>query len=312
MLNPKPNNLVTVLPYLLALGAFLGGGWYWFVGRNQADGPTGLMGELPQGADRASGAPSTASTSAANSASFPPPKTVPASLQIRIDGATSMVSFNQALKAGFERKYPGAQVLTQARGSTQGLSGLLDGQVDVAAVSRPLTAQEAGQGLQSVPVATDAIALVVGINNPFPGGLTPAQVADIFSGKTTDWSQVGGKGGPIRVINRADGSGTRQVFQELVLKGAAFATGPSVTTLEKDATTPLLQALGNDGIGYATAAQVVNQQTVRAVKVANLLPSQANYPFSRSLLYVYKNPPSPAAKAFLGYSLTPEGQQALK
>jgi phosphate transport system substrate-binding protein len=304
MLNPKPNNLVTVLPYLLALGVFLGGGWYWFGGRNQAGGPADLA-----ALDNASN-PATAPTTLP--ADFEPVGTLPANVLVRIDGATSMVAFNQALKAGFERQYAGSQVLTQARGSSQGLSGLMNGQVDVAAVSRVLTAQEAAQGLQAITVGTDAIAIVVGINNPFSGSLTRQQVADIFKGTANTWSQVGGSGGNIRVINRADGSGTRQAFQELVLKGAAFARGPNVTTLEQDATTPLLKALGSDGIGYATDSQVASQQTVRAIPIANLLPSQANYPYSRPLLYVYKNPPSPAVKAFLGYSLSPAGKQALK
>jgi phosphate transport system substrate-binding protein len=310
MLNPKPNQLVSLLPYVLALGVFLGGGWYWFIGRNSAE--SGKLEGVSVGSAVSADRPAANPAGQSDQSSFPPPQAVPTNLQIRIDGATSMVALNQALKAGFERKYAGSQVLTQARGSSQGLSGLVNGQVDVAAVSRALTAPETSQGLQAVTVTTDAIAVVVGMNNPFSGSLSASQVTDIFKGTATRWSQVGGSGGNIRIINRAESSGTRQVFQELGLKGADFAAGPSVITLQQDATTPLLQALGSDGIGYATYAQVANQQTVRAIPINHLLPSQANYPYSRPLLYVYKTPPSPTVKAFLGYSLSPEGKQALK
>ena len=57
-----------------------------------------------------------------------------------------------------------------------------------------------------------------------------------------------------------------------MLGGGSFGTGPNFTTLDRDATTPLLQALGNNGIGYATFAQVVNQKTVRVVPVDGATP----------------------------------------
>lgn len=65
------------------------------------------------------------------------------------------------------------------------------------------------------------------------------------------------------MINRPEVSGTHQTFKEQVLSGANFGTGPNITKLDRDATTPLLQALGNNGIGYATFAQVANQKKVR-------------------------------------------------
>jgi phosphate transport system substrate-binding protein len=286
------------LPYLLVTAGLLTGGAFWFFGRNPAK--PNLAPRSPVMASRAPTAP------------FAPPTNVPATTQIRIDGSTSMVSINQNLKTAFEQKFPGTQVVTQARGSGPGLSGLQTGQVDIAAVSRPLTPSETAQGLQVMAIATDPIALVVGVNNSFAGSLTPAQVVGIFSGKVTAWSQIGGTGGIIRVINRPAVSGTHQVFQDLVLKGAPFGSAPNFTTLTADATTPLLQALGTDGIGYATYSQVAAQKTVRVLAIAGISPQQPNYPYGRALLYVYKNPPSPAVKAFLGYGLSPEGQQAIR
>ncbi|WP_317623950.1 substrate-binding domain-containing protein [Oscillatoria nigro-viridis] len=130
-------------------------------------------------------------------------------------------------------------------------------------------------------------------------------------GNAQDWSKVGGPAGPIKVINRPAVSGTHQTFKEQVLGGGEFGTTANITTLDRDATTPLLQALGNNGIGYATFAQVANQKTVRVVPVNGATPDAGNYPYKRQLYYTYKNPPSQAVKDFLGYATSSEGQKAM-
>ncbi|MCA1993606.1 MAG: substrate-binding domain-containing protein, partial [Coleofasciculus sp. S288] len=204
---------------------------------------------------------------------------------------------------------PGTTVNATARGTDEGIQSLLAGNADIAAISRPLTSQEQAQGLAAVPITKDAIAIVVGNQNPFRKGLTQAQVEGIFQGQITDWSAVGGQPGTIRVINRPPISGTHQAFQELVLKGENFGTTPNITTLQQDATTPLLRQLGTDGIGYATYAQVADQRTVRTVAVDGLTPEASNYPYQRTLYYVYKQPASSQVQAFLGYVTSSQGQQ---
>jgi phosphate transport system substrate-binding protein len=222
-----------------------------------------------------------------------------------------MVQINQALKNRFEQQFPGTTVNAQARGTDKGIQELLAGNVDLAAISRPLTSQETAQGLAAAPVTKDAIAIVVGDKNPFRKGLTRDQVVGIFQGQTTEWSTVGGAAGTIQVINRPPNSGTHQAFREMVLRGGNFGTTPNIRTLSQDATTPLLRALGTNGIGYATYAQVANQQTVRTVPVDGLTPEAANYPYQRILYYAYKQPASPQVQAFLGYVASPQGQQAI-
>jgi phosphate transport system substrate-binding protein len=236
---------------------------------------------------------------------------VAAGTTVSIDGSTSMVLINEALKAGFMQQYPGTQVNTAAVGSENGIQALLLGDIDVAASSRPLTAQEQANGLVAVPVTTDRMALVVGNDNPYRRGLSTGQVAQIFQGQITNWSALGGPDATIRVINRPSVSGTHAAFREMVLKGGDFGTTPNITTLDRDATTPLLQQLGTDGIGYATFSQVADQQTVRVVPVDGVTPEAANYPLQRPLYYVYKDANSPAVQAFLGFALSPQGQQAI-
>ena len=287
--------------FILLFLALLGGGYWWFFMRNPAQTTTTTQPEnSPLGSN-------TTTTTGA----FSLPTTVASGTTVKIDGSTSMVTINQNLKNGFEKKFPGTKVEAVGNGTDKGIQDLLAGKVDIAAASRPLTAQEQSQGLKAVTVTQDAIALMVGKTNPFNQGLTSNQVADIFQGKINNWSAVGGAAATIRVINRPAISGTHQAFKELVLKKGNFGTTPNITTLQRDATTPLIQALGIDGIGYATFAQVANQQTVRVLAIDGLTPDGSSYPYQRSLYYVYKDPANVGVQAFLGYATSPQGQQAL-
>ena len=306
MAKSGPPPIVFILLFLLLAG----GGWFFFFNKPA---PPGVKTTPTPTPPREAVAPPVVPPVAPPVAptSFPPPASVPVGTAVRIDGSTSMVIINQNLKNGFQGKFSGTTVDTKANGSAKGIQDLAAGTADIAAISRPLTAQEQGQSLAAVPVALDKIALVVGINNPFKGGLTDGQVKDIFKGNAQDWSNVGGPAGPIKVINRPPVSGTHQTFKEQVLGGGEFGTAPNITTLDRDATTPLLQALGNNGIGYATFAQAVNQKTVRVVAVNGATPDAGNYPYKRQLYYAYKNPPSQTVKDFLGYATSPEGQKAM-
>jgi phosphate transport system substrate-binding protein len=297
----KSPNLSSIGNILITLG-LLAGGWFWFFVVNP------FKGNVATQSPTTESAPSESGEQDITFENTP----VPATTQVRIDGATSMVTINKNLKIAFEKKFPGTRVIAQSRGSGQGLKALQAGEIDLAAVSRSLTAQERATGLGSATITVDPIAIVVGINSSAPNNLTTAQVTGIFNGSIADWAQVGGKTGKIRVINRPGTSGTRQVFQDLVLKGSTFGTTPNFITLPRDATTPLLQALAADGIGYATYSQVAAQTTVRVLSVAGIAPAQSGYPYPRSLLYVYKTPPSPTVKAFLGYAVSPEGKQVVR
>lgn len=310
---PQKNETTIMIASFLITAGILGGGYWWFTRPSGGDLRQLFSGNSipPQNQPITSGNPLSPPPAPTNSASFKSPTTVPPGTTVTIDGSTSMVLLNQALKNGFEQQFPGTQVLTDAKGTNNGLQALLRGGIDIAAISRPLTANEKAQGLVAIPLAKDAIAIVVGIQNSFRQGLTEAQIVEIFQGKVTDWSTLRRSPGTIRVINRPSVSGTRQTFEQLVLNGGNFGNTPNITTMPKDATTPILQALGTDGISYATYAQVANQQTVRTVAINGQTPEAADYPYQRSLYYVYKQPPSEAVQAFLGYAVSPTGQQII-
>lgn len=292
---------------LLVTGVILGGG-FWLFSRQSQPTATNQGENLPQNDSQPLLPPP---PSPLNVSALPAPVQVPPGTTIKINGSTSMVGMNESLKKLFKKTFPGTQVMTNAQGSDKGILELMTGVIDIAGISRPLSNQEQSQGLVAIPMAKDAIAVVVSLENSFRQGLSQEQVRGIFQGKITNWSAVGGKPAPIQVINRPAISGTHQAFQKLVLQNQPFGQGANFTTLQRDATTPILQALGKNGISYATYSQISNQQTVRAVPIEGLTPEAANYPYVRELYYVYKNPPSPQAKAFLGFAISPAGQSAI-
>lgn len=305
-MSQKNDTLPLVITLFLALGTIGGGAW-WFL--NKSDMKLGSTGGTPIATNTspAGGAPQTQANP------FSPPSTVAQGTTIKISGSTSMVTINTALKNRFELQYPGTAVLPTAQGSSQGISDLLSGAADLAAISRPLKPEEEAQGLKAIAMSTDAIALVVAKDNPFSTGLTSDQVKGIFQGSLTDWSMINPKDkGTIRVINRPAVSGTHQAFQELILGGGNFGNGANFTTMTQDATTPILQALGKDGISYATYAQIANQQTVRTVPVDGVTPESNLYPYQRTLYYVYREPATPAAQALLGFAGSPVGMETIR
>ncbi len=244
---------------------------------------------------------------------FEMPATVANGSMVKVGGSTSMAQINQSLKTGFEKKFPGVQALAITSSSGKGLTDLVAGSIDVTGISRELTAAEKAQGLISVPITQDKIAVVIGVSNSAVAttGLTSDQVTKIFTGKAKNWSEVGGKSLPIRPILRPANSGTHLSFQEIGLKGQNFGSKGNFKVLERDATTPMLQTLGADGVGYATFAQVASQSTVRVLNIDGINPQFANYPYSRVLAYVYKGTPNDATKAFLGFAISSEGQQLI-
>ncbi|BAY74306.1 putative phosphate transport system substrate-binding protein [Nostoc linckia NIES-25] len=245
--------------------------------------------------------PSTVNTS------FPVPQSLPTGTQVRINGTTSMEKIDRALAQQFQTKFPNTSVTTAYDGTDASLKALLNEQIDLAAIGRSLTESEKAQGLASIPITRNKIAVIVGKNNPYINNLTSEQFAKIFRGDVTDWSQVGGSAHRIRSIDRPENSDLRQALQNYpVFQKAPFKTGTNAIQVSTDSTEAVVKELGTDGIGYAIADGVINNPNVKILRLHNVLPTDPRYPFSQPLGYAYdKFNPSPAAAAFLGFATIP-------
>ncbi|WP_375510605.1 substrate-binding domain-containing protein, partial [uncultured Nostoc sp.] len=245
--------------------------------------------------------------------SFTLPQTVQNGTIVRIDGSSSLGAINQSLKENFEKQFSGTKVEVAANGTDTALKNLLDGKIDIAAMGRGLTPAEKAQGLEQVRLRREKIAIVVGADNPFKGSLTSRQFARIFRGQITNWSQLGGSPGKIRLIDHPNTSETRNTFRTYpAFKTAEFATGPNATQLTEDNTAEIIKQLGKDGISYVLANQVSKLKGVRVLQLHQALPDDEKYPFSQPLVYVYKKNPSVSTIDFLGFTLAPPGQKAIE
>jgi phosphate transport system substrate-binding protein len=258
-------------------------------------------------------APTSAATSSPTT--FPVPSAFPAGGSVKIDGSTSMAAINQSLQKQFVSKFGEAKVALAANGTEKALEAVGKGEIDLAAIGRPLTDAEKAQGLAEYVISREKIAIIVGADNPFSGDLTFKQFAQMFRGELTDWSKVGGTGA-IRFIDRPEASDTRKSLSTYpVFKEGNFAVGANGKTLDADETAALIKELGKDGIGYAIASQALNQAGVKVLSMHKTLPDDPRYPYSQPRNYVYKpgpdGNPSPAVLAYLGYATSPEGQTAV-
>jgi ABC-type phosphate transport system substrate-binding protein len=247
------------------------------------------------------------------SPSFPLPNSLPSGTTVKVDGSSSMRVINEALRKRFEQKFPGTKVELASGGTDSALAGLLRGDINMAAIGRPLTSQEKAQGLVATGVSREKIAIIVGSDNPFNKNLTFEQFAKMFRGEITDWSQVGGVPGKIRFVDHPNYSDTRQSLSNYaIFKKASFKNGPNTTTLSQDDTATTVQALGKDGISYAIADQVLNLPNVRVIPMHKTMPSDPRYPYSQPRGYVYrKETATPGMLAFLGFATSAPGQEIL-
>jgi phosphate transport system substrate-binding protein len=244
---------------------------------------------------------------------FSLPQTVENGTIVKIDGSANFVTLNQTLKESFEKQFSGTQVEVAINGNEEALKAILDGKVDLASLGRRLTPEEKAQGLQQILVRREKIAIIVSNNNPFQGGLTTEQLAKIFRGEITDWSQLGNTQGKIRFIDHPDHSDTRASLREYpAFKSGQLLTGMNAVQMLDDNTANIIKELGDDGISYVLANQVSKLPAVRVLKIQDFLPETVEYPFSQPFVYVYQQNPSQKVKDFLGFILAEPGRESIE
>ena len=135
--------------------------------------------------------------------------------KITMAGSTSMEKLANAVAESFMAKYPNVTVTPEFTGSSAGIEAVLAGTVNIGNASRALKDSEKESGAVENIVAIDGIAVVTDASNAV-ADLTKEQLIGIYTGQTTNWSELGGEDTAIVVVGREAGSGTRGAFEELL------------------------------------------------------------------------------------------------
>ncbi len=261
--------------------------------------------------------------------------------QFTYGGSTTWAPIRGIVDAQIQQAIPGLQLTYQvptnaAPGSSTGIQMLINGELDFAQTSRPLTvdekqqAQQQGLNLEEFPVAIEGVAVVTHPALPMQS-ISLAQLRDIYTGRVVNWQPLGGPDLPIVPISRDDIGGTVSFFSKAVLNGEALAAN----VRRSPNTTEALRLTGNTpgAIYFASAPEVVGQCTVKPLAIDQQPPYQppyidlqncpnqrnqpnlaefksGNYPLTREL-YVVTNVDNPIGKAYATLLLSKEGQTAL-
>jgi hypothetical protein len=242
----------------------------------------------------------------------------------RIKGSDTVLPVAQQTAERFMNQLPDARVTVTGGGTGVGISALMDNTTDIAMASRPIKfsekmkIKEAGQDVDEIIVAYDALAVVVHPSNPVKQ-LTRQQLEDIFRGKITNWKQVGGDDRKIVVYSRETSSGTYEFFKESVLKNKNYMS----SSLSMPATGAIIQSVSQTkgAIGYVGLAYI--NKEVKPIHVSYdagktfTEPSFENaknkaYPIVRPLFYYYDVKNEGKVKPFIDYILSAEGQATVK
>ncbi|AGK97296.1 phosphate ABC transporter substrate-binding protein [Clostridium pasteurianum] len=251
---------------------------------------------------------SSSSNNATGNSSNSSSSTQAVSGSITLSGSTALQPLAEKAVDGFKAKNPDATVNVQGGGSGTGLTQVSQGAVDIG--NSDIFAEEKdanlAKGLVDHKVCVIGFAVVTSKDVDVTD-LTKAQIQDIFTGKVTNWNQVGGKNLPINVVHRTSGSGTRATFTKTVLDGTKENDSVG-TTQDSNGAVQTAMSKTSGSISYLALSYLTDavKNDIKEVKVAGVDPTAANitsgkYPFwSYEHMYT-KGEATGVAKAFIDY-----------
>ena len=247
---------------------------------------------------------------------------------IQNKGSDTIVNLALAWAEAYRAANPEISIAVTGGGSGTGIASLINGTVDIANASRAMKDNEIenarANGIEPIQhtIAVDALAIITHLDNPV-SELTIQQLSDIFTGKITNWREVGGNDEMIILVSRETNSGTHVYFlEEVVRKGEKensdiFAPQTLLMPSSVGITSEVRRnpkAIGYDGLGYVDPEHEKVLAVAPEAGVPYVLPSVAtaadnSYPLSRGLFMYTAGEASGALADYLAWIKGPEGQQ---
>ena len=231
---------------------------------------------------------------------------------VSTDGSTSMEKVIGSLGEKFQLDNPDIAFTYNPTGSGSGISAVLEGRCDIGLSSRALKDDEKAKGLKPTVLAYDGISIIVNPSNPVKD-LTVEQIKGIYTGKISNWKDVGGNDAGIVVVGREAGSGTRDGFESVTGTKEQCKYRQELTSTGD----VIAAAQGNpNAIGYASTAAV--GKTVKTLTVGGIEPTEANvkngsYVVQRPFILVTKEGKALSAEAqkFFDYAVSKEAAEII-
>ena len=234
---------------------------------------------------------------------------------VSTNGSTSMEKVIGILSEQFMADNSGVSVTYDPTGSGAGIEAASNGSADIGLSSRALKDEEIAGGLTGTTVALDGIAVIVNAGSKVED-LSVEQIAQIFTGEITDWSEVGGEAGAISCIGREAGSGTRDGFESITNTKDACKLDQELTS-----TGGVIEAVaGNpNAIGYASLSAVEGKDAIKALTVGGVACTEetvldGSYAIQRPFVLVTRTGEalSPAAQAFFDFATSSAANDLIK
>ena len=228
-------------------------------------------------------------------------------------GAKMVPQIAEAFKAKMAKHGVEVAFEIAAEGSSTGVASVIDGTAEVGMSSRDpkdkevAKAKAKGVDMKTVTVAKDGIAIIVNESNPIDS-ISIDEIELIFSGDVTDWSGITAQTGAISAYTRNTSSGTYAVFQKMGMNSRDY--GADTQKMAGNEQIAAEVAKNPNGIGYVGLAYI-NTPGVKVIPVNGAAPDSADYPLARPLYYLINKGEalSSVANDFIGFSMSPEGQE---
>ncbi len=240
---------------------------------------------------------------------------------VAVSGSSTVMPMAELAAEEFNMLQDDYKVNVKSGGSGVGIVDVAEGRSDIAMSSREIKLEERQRyetpkvRFIEIPVGFDAICLVISpdVYNQGVTSLTKDEVRRIYAGDITNWEELCGPNTEIFAIGRRPGSGTRDTFNEIIM-GSKEAETPAVSyDAGESSEVKFSTQRSRNAIGYMGYSFVMTGDT-KVISLDDVQPTiesikSGAYPLARKLYFVTLGEPSPGARAFIDYILSPEGQQ---
>jgi phosphate transport system substrate-binding protein len=236
--------------------------------------------------------------------------------KVRLAGSSTMAPLVEALGKRFQKLHPEVVIEVEMGGSSRGIHDVREGSCNIGMVGRSLKDDE--RDLIGFPIARDGVCLIVHKDNPVKS-LSSEQVIGIYTGKITNWKEVGGNDAPIAAMNRPEGRAQSELFtQYFKIKGEDFKVAgvagdnqEGVKAVVENPNAIVYMSVGEVDIRVGQGAPI-RSLVMDGITATSRNVRNGHFPIQRPLMLVMRTLPTGLMKAFIDFALSPNATEIIR